>query len=100
MQINFHAHEFKTDVKLLDYVEQKVGKLAHYFEQIIDADVYLSLEGKKHIVRDKTLTLKLRMPGNTIVTTETCLSFEEACDVVVEHAKRQLTKYKEKLHQH
>ena len=97
MRIHIQAIQFTAAEPLTEYIERKVGKLTHYFDRIIDAEVYLSLNSKSSAIKDKVLKVKLNLPGTQLIATDTAKTFEEALDIVVENLKRQVTRHKEKV---
>jgi putative sigma-54 modulation protein len=70
--------------------------LEQFYDRIIDTKILLKLENSGQ-VREKIVELKLNVPGDTLVASETSMSFEGSVDVVVDNMKRQLIKYKERL---
>lgn len=96
MKIQTTAVHFNADQKLLSYVDQKAGKLDHFYDRIIDASVFLKLENSGQ-VRDKIVEFKLNVPGETLIAKETNKTFEAAVDLVVDNMKRQIKKYKQKI---
>ena len=97
MDIQVQAVEFDADQKLLTLIEKKVTKLATFFDHIISAEVFLKLESKSTQVKDKTVTIKLNIPGKTLVAERTTKLFEEGVDEAVDSLRRQLKRYKEKI---
>ena len=93
MTIQTVSPQFKVDQKLLDYIQDKLAKLAQVFDRIIDCSVTLRLESH-HQVRDKVAEVKLHVPGATLVATESQRTFEAAVDLLVDKLRRQLTRYK------
>lgn len=96
MDINIHSIHFDADEKLLDFVNQKVDKLATFFDKIIDAEVFLRLD-KSNTNENKLVEIKLNLPGKEIFAKKQSKSFEESTDEVVEALRRQIKKHKEKL---
>lgn len=96
MKINLTAVHFDADQKLIDYIEKKSSKLSQFFDRITDAQVFLKLENSGQ-VRDKIVEIKLMVPGDTLVATETSKTFEAATDAAVDNMKRQLNKHKERV---
>ena len=43
MDIRVQSVKFDADVKLLDFIDKKVGKLEKFYEEIINAEVTLTL---------------------------------------------------------
>lgn len=99
MKIQTTAVHFSADQKLVDYINLKTGKLTHFFDRIIDASVFLKLENSGQ-VRDKIVELKLNVPGETLIATETHKTFEAAVDLVVENMKRQIKRHKQRAFSH
>ena len=99
MKIRVQSIHFTADQKLLDFIQKKVDKLETFFDQIIDAEVFLKLD-KAVNAENKIAEIKLSLPGNTIFAKEQCASFEEATDKVIEQLEKQLKKHKDKLKSH
>ena len=98
MNIKIQSLKFNADQKLLDYVEKKVGKIQSKFDRVVDADVILRLNNEG--VENKTVEIKLNLPGNQIFSKEDSSSFEKATDEALQNLKRQLEKFKEKIRSH
>lgn len=96
MKIQTQSIHFDADVKLTDFIEQKLGKLERFYDQIIMADVMLRLENNGQ-VRDKVAEIKLKVPGSVLIAKETEKSFEAAVDASVEALRRQIIKHKERV---
>ncbi len=97
MVIQTQSLHFDADIKLLSFVDRKVGKLDTFYDRILHADAVLRLE-KTGQVQDKIAEIKLNLPGTVLVAKQTCKSFEEAVDLAVESLRRQLLRHKEKNH--
>ena len=100
MILRIHSVHFDADQKLLDYVQKKVDKLETFYDRIVDGEVILRLEksnlNKKEVFGNKTVELKVNIPGQQLFAKESSVSFEAAIDEVVEQMSRQLVKQKEK----
>jgi putative sigma-54 modulation protein len=96
MEAKIHAIHFDADHKLTDTINEKLAKLHHYFDKIISTDVFLKLDHNAGQVRDKVVEIKVHIPGHTLFSESTHLSFEEAFDDAFESAKAQILKHKEK----
>jgi putative sigma-54 modulation protein len=96
MKLKVQSIHFDADQKLLAFVEEKIEKLTHFYEDIIDGEVFLRLD-KSSEKENKIAEIKLNTPGKTMFASEQCRSFEEATDNAVDALRRQITKYKEKL---
>lgn len=96
MKINTQSVHFDADVKLINFIEQKVSKLERFFDHIIAADVILRLESNGQ-VKDKIAEIKMKVPGAVLIAKETDKSFEAAIDAASEALRRQLIKHKERM---
>ncbi|MDX2063588.1 MAG: ribosome-associated translation inhibitor RaiA [Bacteroidia bacterium] len=95
MNVTIQSIHFDADRRLIGFIESKCQKLAQFFENVVDVQVYLRLEKNKSI-GNKVVEIKALVPGSSLVATEQCPSFEEATDKAVEQVRRQLLKYKER----
>jgi len=95
MRVKIQSIHFDADTKLLDFVENRVGKLNTYSNAIIDSEVYLKLD-KSNTHENKVAEIKLIVPGNDLFAKRQCATFEQATDQAVEAIRRQLKKQKEK----
>jgi putative sigma-54 modulation protein len=95
MNIKVHSLRFDADVKLVDFVESKVGKLDQYYDNIIGAEVTLRID-KAEDADNKVADIKVFIPGNELFSKRQAKSFEEATDLAIEALRRQLKKTKEK----
>ena len=95
MDIQVHSVHFTADKKLVDFVNEKVGKLELFFDNIIASEVYLRLD-KSQDGENKIAEVKILIPGKELFAKKQCKSFEEAADLAVEALRKQVTKHKEK----
>lgn len=96
MKVHTQSVHFDADVKLIEFIEHKLGKLERFFDHIIMADVILRLENTGQ-VRDKVAEIKLKVPGTVLIAKETDKSFEAAVDSATDALRRQLIKHKERM---
>ncbi len=96
MKVKIHSIHFDADQKLINFVQEKVDKLDHYFDQIIDGEVFLKIDNADNN-ENKIAEIKLSIPGNNLFAKKQCKTFEEAIDSVVEALRRQIRKKKGKL---
>jgi putative sigma-54 modulation protein len=62
---------------------------------MVDGEVFLRLNNEG--VENKTVEIKLNLPGNQLFATEKARSFEAATDQATEALKNQLKKFKAKV---
>jgi putative sigma-54 modulation protein len=96
MNIRINAVKFDADTKLVEFINKKVGKLARYFDDIINAEVFLKLENTTDL-GNKIVEIKLDIPGSDLFAQKQTKSFEESTDAAVDALKQQILKHKEKL---
>lgn len=96
MNIRINAVRFDADTKLEQFIEKKVSKLARYFDDIINAEVFLRLENTPDL-ENKVVEIKVDIPGSELFARKQSKSFEESTDSVVDALKQQILKHKEKL---
>ncbi len=96
MKLKIHSIHFDADQKLVDFIQEKVDKLDHFFDRIIDGEVYLRLD-KASNNENKVAEIRLNVPGSNLFAKKQTKSFEESTDQAVEALRRQVKKHKEKL---
>ena len=99
MNLVIHAVSFEADSKLREFIEKKLQKLETFFDKIINVEVFLKLDSNE-TVKDKTVEVKVHVPGKTIFVTETSKKFEESTDLALDSVSRQIKKQKEKMRLH
>jgi len=95
MKVKVQSIHFDADRKLLQFVEEKVDKLTHFYESIIESEVFLRLD-KSEDRGNKVAEIKITTPGKTLFAREQCKTFEEATDNAVDALRKQITRHKEK----
>lgn len=96
MKVNIQAVGFNADVKLEDFVKNRVNKLLKLDDDVTNVEVFLRAE-KPSVVENKEVEIKFNIPGGDIFAQKQSKTFEEAVDLVADALKRQITKRKEKL---
>ncbi|HEX5168717.1 MAG TPA: HPF/RaiA family ribosome-associated protein [Cyclobacteriaceae bacterium] len=93
MKIDIQTLSFHPDEKLLDFAEEKLGKLGQYSEQIIEAQ--MSLRFDRSATRDnKFCQIRLVVPGYDLFASKQSHSFEEAILRTCEALKQQMSRRK------
>lgn len=95
MKVNIQAVNFNVDRKLVDFINQRLAKVEKFYDRIISFDVYLKLENKNEKA-NKTVDLKVLIPGDEVIVKKTCKSFEESADLCADAVERLLKRHKEK----
>lgn len=95
MEIRIKSIHFDATEKLQEFINKKVEKLQKSYEDIQKVEVQLKVE-KPAAALNKTTSLTVTAPGNTLFVEKTCDTFEEGVDQCLDAMKVQLTKFKEK----
>lgn len=95
MEIRIKSIHFDATEKLQEFINKKVEKLQKTYEDIQKVEVQLKVE-KPAAALNKTTSLTVTAPGNTLFVEKTCDTFEEGVDLCLDAMKVQLTKFKEK----
>lgn len=98
MKLQMHSIHFDADQKLIDFIQKKVDKLETFYDRVVDGEVFLRLNNSG--IENKTVEIKLNIPGNQLFAKEEAKSFEEATDLATEALRRQLRKFKIKQMAH
>ncbi len=96
MKVFVQSVNFNADKDLIDFIEKKVNGLEKYYDKIVDSEVFLKVLQTSE-KENKTVDIKINIPGNDIVVKKQCKTFEEGTMVAVDSLKRKLTKEKEKV---
>jgi putative sigma-54 modulation protein len=99
MKVQTHSVHFDADQKLLDFIQKRLDKLETFYDRVINGEVILKLNNKDG-VDNKTVEIKLFVPGTTLFSQEDAASFEAATDAATDSLRRQITKHKEKVTSH
>jgi putative sigma-54 modulation protein len=95
MKLQVHSIHFDADEKLIDFIQKKVDKLETFYHRLVDGEVFLRLNNEG--IENKTVEIKLKVPGNQLFAKEQAKSFEEATDLATEALRTQLRKFKTKI---
>lgn len=96
MTVKIQSVHFDADKKLLQFIQERVDKLTHFYDGIIASEVILKLD-KSSEAENKIAEIKLHIPGNDLFAKKQCKSFEEAVDNSLDALKTQVKKHKEKI---
>ncbi|MCC2548249.1 ribosome-associated translation inhibitor RaiA [Hymenobacter sp. BT175] len=99
MKVRMHSVHFDADQKLLDFVQKRLDKLETFYDRVTEGEVIMKLNNNDGNA-NKTVEIKLFVPGTTLFSQEDAASFEAAADAAAEHLRRQITRHKEKQTAH
>jgi putative sigma-54 modulation protein len=95
MKLQVHSIHFDADRKLIDFIQQRVDKLHTFYDRLVDGEVFLRLNNEG--VENKTVEIKLTVPGRKLFAKEQARSFEAAADLATEALRNQLKKFKTRI---
>jgi putative sigma-54 modulation protein len=95
MKIKVQSIHFDADKKLVDFVQKKMDKLETFYDRTVDGEVFLRLNNEG--IDNKTVEIKLNVPGSQLFAKEQAKTFEAATDQATEALKNQLPKFKTKV---
>ena len=96
MKVMISSLHFKADVKLENFVREKVTKVSNLFDGVISSDVILKLDQSSNN-ENKIAEIRINIPGNDLFAKKQAKSFEEAVDSAVDALKKQIKRHKEKV---
>ena len=96
MEVRIQAIHFEIADRLTDFINRKADRLARRYPDLVVFEANLKVV-KPATAMNKEVVLKIAAPGHDdVVATKVANSFEEAVDLAIEAAERQLEKLKEK----
>ena len=95
MKLQVHSIHFDADQKLVNYIQKKVDKLETFYDRLVGGKVFLRLNNEG--TDNKTVEIKLSVPGAQLFAVEKSRSFEAATDLATDALRMQLKKFKAKL---
>jgi putative sigma-54 modulation protein len=95
MKLQVQSIHFNADQKLINFIQRKVDKLETFYDRLVDGEVILRLNNEG--IENKTVEIKLNVPGTQLFVVEKARSFEAATDQAAEGLKAQLQKFKNKV---
>ncbi|AIZ64799.1 ribosomal subunit interface protein [Hymenobacter sp. DG25B] len=99
MKVQTQSVHFNADQKLLDFIQKRLDKLETFYDRVTEGEVILRLNNKDGI-SNKTVEIKVHVPGTTLFAQEDAGTFEAAADAAADSLKRQITRYKDKMVSH
>jgi putative sigma-54 modulation protein len=95
MKINLQSLHFKASDHLKEFVDEKVGKLSHFDDNIISAEVTLFSDDGKNI-DNKVCEIRLVVPGYDDFVKKNAVSYEAATSDAVDTLQKILRRKKDK----
>lgn len=95
MRLQVHSIHFDADRKLIDFIQQRLDKLHTFYDRLVGGEVFLRLNNEG--VENKTVEIRISVPGRKLFAKEHARSFEAAVDLATEALRSQLGRFKTKL---
>lgn len=96
MQISIQSPGFKVTQVLTGFIQEKVEKLSNYYSDLISIDISLRVSNSD-TKENKVCEIRIAVPGNDILASAQCKTFEEAVLNVVEIIKTRIKRKKSKI---
>lgn len=97
MNLNVHSIHFDADGKLVSFIQEKLGKLNQFHDNILSGEVFLRLEHDGEKRENKVVEIRLAVPGREHFAKRHGKSFEEAAIEAVDALRSQVERTKERL---
>ena len=95
MRLQVHSIHFNADRKLIDFIQQRVDKLQTFYDRMVDGEVFLRINNEG--IENKTVEIKVSVPGRKLFAKEQARSFEAAADLAIAALRNQLKKFKTRM---
>ena len=96
MKINIQSPGFKVNPQLNLFIQEKAEKLFNYYSDLISIEISLKISNSD-TKENKVCEIRLVIPGNDILASAQCKTFEEAVDTAIDALSKQVIKHKEKI---
>ncbi|MBK9147627.1 MAG: ribosome-associated translation inhibitor RaiA [Flavobacteriales bacterium] len=96
MKLNVQSIHFDADVKLIDFIREKLLKLTQFTDGIHSADVFLRLDHDGEERENKVVEIRLAVPGNDLFAKRQGRSFEEAATDASEALRSQIMRSRDR----
>jgi len=95
MKTNIQSIGFTVSEALTLFINEKTAKLSLYFEDILSSEVCLKTD-RSDTNENKVCDIRLVIPGNDLLASAQCKTFEEAVSKVSDALVKQIEKHKTK----
>lgn len=96
MNVNIQTVHFDADRKLVEFINQKLQKLAMFSDRIVRVNVFLKLDNVVHAIKDKVAEIRVHIPRHQFFVKSTSKSFEQSFDDAIDSMIMQMKKNKER----
>jgi len=92
MKLAIHGHHLEVTAALRKYVEEKLERVRRHFDQVIDADVQLSVEKLQ-----QKAEITIRVSGSALHAQSIDGDLYAAIDCLMDKLDRQVIKHKDRM---
>jgi len=92
MKLAIHGHHLEVTAALRHYVEEKLERVRRHFDQVIDADVQLSVEKLQ-----QKAEITIRVSGSALHAEASDADLYAAIDGLMDKLDRQVIKHKDRV---
>lgn len=96
MKIDIQSPGLTPNHELENFVYEEVERFFHLYKEVISCEVCLSLDSSS-TKENKNCRMRLSIPGNDLLATARCRTFEEAVASAVKIIKGQIKRKKTKV---
>ncbi len=96
MKIDIQSPGLAPNRELENFVHEEVERFFHLYKEIISSEVCLSFDSSS-TKENKNCRMRLLIPGNDLLATAKCRTFEEAITQAAEALEKQIEKRKTKI---
>jgi putative sigma-54 modulation protein len=100
MNLLLTGHHLEISPAIRSYVENKLDRVIHHFDKIIDIAVILGVEAPSEKDKRQRAEVNLRVKGKVFHLDHYAENLYAAIDGLVDRLDRQVVKHKEKLQGH
>lgn len=100
MNINFEYKDVSASKRLEELATERLEKLENKYDFIVNGDVYFKKENTSSDLTGMIVTIRLNIPGTTLVAEGNSKKFESSLAEATSDMKKQLQKKKEKMQAH
>ncbi len=97
MNVQVQSIHFDADVKLVEFIKERLNKLDQFHDKIIGAEVFLRLDHDGANRENKVVDIRLTVPGKEHFAKRQGKTFEEAATATVEALRSQVERSKDKV---
>ncbi|MDH5377738.1 MAG: ribosome-associated translation inhibitor RaiA [Gammaproteobacteria bacterium] len=95
MHIDVTGHHCEVTTAMRDYVNEKIGRLSHHFDHVINTHVILEVEKQT-----QKAEATVQVSGGTLFASASDENMYSAIDALTDKLDRQIIKHKQKLQNH